>query len=56
VPVLKQRLKTWLTRSALALNVLAFSSARLVDGGTGAVYVLLRREKSATERPDLTRE
>ena len=56
VPVLKERLKSWLTRSALALNVLAFVSARPVDGGTGAVYVLLRREKSAHERPDLTRE
>jgi DNA-nicking Smr family endonuclease len=56
VPVLKERLKAWLTRSALALYVLAFASARPNDGGVGAVYVLLRKEKSTSERPDLTRE
>ncbi len=38
-PVLKGKLNLWLTRRA---EVLAFCSARAVDGGTGAVYVLLR--------------
>ena len=39
-PVLKGRLNGWLRRCD---DVLAFCSARPVDGGTGAVYVLLRR-------------
>lgn len=56
VSVLKQHLKTWLTRSRLALHVLAFVSARPVDGGVGAVYVLLRRDKSGRERPEFVRE
>lgn len=57
VPVLKERIKAWLTRSRLALHVLAFVSARPSDGGVGAVYVLLRRDKSGrAERPELTRD
>ncbi len=39
-PVLKQHLDGWLRQSR---QVIAFSSARPRDGGTGAVYVLLRR-------------
>lgn len=39
-PVLKARVNRWLRRWR---DVLAFASARQVDGGTGAVYVLLRR-------------
>ena len=38
-PVLKRRIDGWLRKWD---GVLAFSSARQVDGGTGAVYVLLR--------------
>jgi DNA-nicking Smr family endonuclease len=38
-PVLKIAVNTWLKRHA---DVLAFTSARAIDGGTGAVYVLLR--------------
>ena len=38
-PVLKIGVNTWLRRHA---DVLAFTSARVIDGGTGAVYVLLR--------------
>lgn len=38
-PVLKRRIDSWLRQWD---SVLAFSSARQVDGGTGAVYVLLR--------------
>jgi DNA-nicking Smr family endonuclease len=43
IPVLKEGLKVWLARGRIARSVLAFCSARPVDGGTGAVYVLLRR-------------
>lgn len=42
IPVLKTKLAAWLTRGAIGRRVLAFSSARPHDGGTGAVYVLLR--------------
>lgn len=39
-PVLKSVVNQWMQR---ADDILAFSSARSVDGGSGAVYVLLRR-------------
>lgn len=39
-PVLKSRVNGWLRRWN---DVLAFVSARQVDGGTGAVYVLLKQ-------------
>ncbi len=43
LPVLKDALRTWLSTARFARHVLAFASARPVDGGAGAVYVLLRR-------------
>lgn len=45
IPILKDRVKLWLTRGRLARYVLAFASARPHDGGAGALYVLLRRER-----------
>lgn len=39
-PVLKGKLDYWLSRRQ---DVLAYCSARPMDGGTGAVYVLLRK-------------
>ena len=41
-PVLKQQLNIWLQQKK---SVLAFCSATQRDGGTGAVYVLLRNPK-----------
>jgi DNA-nicking Smr family endonuclease len=38
-PVLKTAVNLWLRRH---MDVMAFISARAIDGGTGAVYVLLR--------------
>jgi DNA-nicking Smr family endonuclease len=38
-PVLKTAVNLWLRRHT---DVMAFTSARMIDGGTGAVYVLLR--------------
>jgi len=38
-PVLKMAVDLWLRRH---LDVMAFTSARAIDGGTGAVYALLR--------------
>jgi DNA-nicking Smr family endonuclease len=42
-PVLKTKVIEWLTRGPWRKWVIAFSSARSCDGGTGATYVLLRR-------------
>jgi DNA-nicking Smr family endonuclease len=44
-PVLKHAAATWLSHGAIGGHVLAFASARAHDGGAGATYVLLRREK-----------
>jgi DNA-nicking Smr family endonuclease len=38
-PILKIAVDLWLKRH---LDVMAFTSARAIDGGTGALYVLLR--------------
>jgi DNA-nicking Smr family endonuclease len=43
LPVLKDSLRTWLSTARFARHVLAFATAQPVDGGGGAVYVLLRR-------------
>ncbi|MBN1275994.1 MAG: Smr/MutS family protein [Deltaproteobacteria bacterium] len=43
IPVLKERIPVWLNRGPVKKIVLAFSTARPYDGGTGAIYVLLRR-------------
>jgi len=45
IPVLKSRLTSWLARGQWARLILAFTSARPCDGGAGAVYVLLRRDR-----------
>jgi len=45
IPVLKERLPIWLNRGPVKKIVLAFSTARAYDGGTGAIYVLLRRPR-----------
>ena len=42
-PVLKEGLPMWLGRGKTGKLVLAFSTARPYDGGTGATYVLLRK-------------
>lgn len=43
VPVLKEALLGWLASGRFGRQVLAFTSARPADGGSGALYVLLRR-------------
>lgn len=43
IPVLKDAIRTWLSRGAAGAQVLAFATARPADGGAGAVYVLLRK-------------
>lgn len=43
VPILKDALRNWLATARFGRHVLAFATARPVDGGAGALYVLLRR-------------
>lgn len=52
-PVLKEHLVWWLTTGRLSHLILAFCSSRPCDGGTGALYVLLKRrpKKSKWKRP-----
>ncbi len=50
-PVLKTNLFEWLTRGPWKRWVIAFTSARSCDGGTGATYVLLRRTPRSGSRP-----
>ncbi|RPJ61958.1 MAG: DNA mismatch repair protein MutS [Acidobacteria bacterium] len=42
VPVLKNGVERWLSRRRSSRFVAAYTSARLVDGGGGAMYVLLK--------------
>jgi DNA-nicking Smr family endonuclease len=42
--VLRDALPRWLSRAPIRAHVLAFCTARAVDGGPGAFYVLLRRQ------------
>jgi len=42
-PVLKERIPVWLNRGTARKIVLAFATAKPYDGGTGAIYVLLRK-------------
>lgn len=42
-PVLKEHVQKWLSGRRLGRHILAYTSARLADGGGGALYVLLRK-------------
>jgi DNA-nicking Smr family endonuclease len=50
LPVLKSRLEGWLTMKRFRRQVLAFASAQPYDGGTGALYLLLRRQYQAVRK------
>jgi DNA-nicking Smr family endonuclease len=53
IPVLKERIPVWLNRGPARKIVMAFASAMPYDGGTGAIYVLIRRHKAqGTRRKD----
>jgi DNA-nicking Smr family endonuclease len=49
-PVLKSNLENLLLKTNIKKYILAFSSARACDGGTGASYVLLRDPRKAKGR------
>jgi len=42
-PVLKENIQRWLISRRMSRHVVAYTSARVCDGGGGAVYVLLRK-------------
>jgi DNA-nicking Smr family endonuclease len=44
-PVLKHAVAQWLSHGMIGGYVLAFTTAQAYDGGAGAVWVLLRRER-----------
>jgi DNA-nicking Smr family endonuclease len=54
-PVLKSKVSQWLSSGIWRKWVVAFTSARMCDGGSGASYVLLRRrplsKRQRTRRP-----
>jgi DNA-nicking Smr family endonuclease len=50
LPILKRHLESWLTMKRFRRQVLAFASAQPYDGGTGAVYLLLRRHWQAMKK------
>jgi len=43
--ILRRETETWLTRDPLKQVVLAFCTAQPKDGGAGAIYILLRKQK-----------
>lgn len=47
VGVLREKIQEWLTQEPFRRVILAFCTARSVDGGTGAMYVLLRKLKKS---------
>ncbi|GIX48988.1 MAG: hypothetical protein KatS3mg131_3199 [Candidatus Tectimicrobiota bacterium] len=49
-PVLKEHVRTWLSRGRLSRLVLAFATAPPHNGGAGAVCVLLRRARRLPPR------
>ena len=61
-PVLKTKVYQWLTTAPWHKWVIAFTSARLCDGGAGATYVLLRRQpltkrfRKRKKKPQITSE
>ncbi len=54
VPALREGLLALLTRGPLRKRILAFCTARPVDGGPGSMYLLLRRNRGnlVTGRPE----
>lgn len=45
--ILRRETELWLTRDPIKRVVLAFCTAQTKDGGAGALYVLLRKQKKA---------
>ena len=49
-PILKTKLLEWVTCGAWRKWIIAYSSARLCDGGAGATYLLLRRRPATKSK------
>lgn len=55
-PALREGLVALLTRGPLRKHILAFSTARPVDGGPGSMYILLRCRRTLTKRQGKSHE
>lgn len=47
-PVLRAKIRQWFTQEPFRRIILAFCTARREDGGTGALYVLLRKYRKSS--------
>lgn len=45
MPVLRNKVQEWFTKDPFRRVILAFCTAKQEDGGTGALYVLIRKQK-----------
>lgn len=45
MPVLRSKVQEWFTKDPFRRVILAFCTAKQEDGGTGALYVLIRKQK-----------
>jgi DNA-nicking Smr family endonuclease len=45
IGILRQAVPRWLNEPSLRPRILAFAPAQPRDGGTGALYILLRRQR-----------
>jgi DNA-nicking Smr family endonuclease len=50
-PVLKNKVREWLSQSYWLKRIIAYASAQSYDGGAGATYVLLR-SRPVTKKPE----
>ncbi|MEW6187936.1 MAG: Smr/MutS family protein [Thermodesulfobacteriota bacterium] len=55
-PILKNKVREWLTRSHWRKRVIAFTSAQAYDGGAGATYILLRHHQGSKRPKDHQKE
>ena len=51
IGVLRQAVPRWLNEPSLRRHIVTLRQAQAKDGGDGALYVLLRRERTTTEGP-----
>lgn len=51
IPILKEKVYEWITQEPLKRVILAFCTAHACDGGSGAIYLLLRKYKKTWEIP-----
>ena len=45
MPILRNKVQEWFTKDPFRRVIIAFCTAKQEDGGTGALYVLIRKQK-----------